>query len=1010
MNHIQIFHFALFLLVTFFSSEKIVAQVILTDSNLPIVIIDTENPNEEINQLYQVGTSLKIIYRGDGQTTYTSDQTNPNYQEYVGRAGLKVRGNSSADFPKKQYSVEFWDALDNSNAKSVLGMPKESDWVLQAPYFDRSLMRNIVGYQLSNEMGQYACRTKLCEVILDGEYMGIYVFMERIKIDEDRVNVEELDPLLDNSSPSITGGYVWRVDKGPTNYSDGFIISGGGKYRFFDPDVDNLSSQQKDYLEFEVTDFEAVMKSANYDDPLDGYASKIDVSTFVDQILLQEITDNLDAYRSSTYYHKYRNGKIRMGPVWDLNFGFGSYNQYGADTPSGWRMDELPTITAPFYNRDLFADPTFECLMNQRWFDLRQDGMPLDLDNVDAIIDSVYTLLNSGGAQERNFNRWPDLLGVQYNGFEAAGFQDRDTYLKEVEYLKQWIADRFFWMDSNMPSGNCPSLVPDGLVINEIMYNPSVNLVESEGDFEFIELYNNGNATIDLTGVQFSMGIHYTFQSGTIAPGEYLILAGNSLKFEERYGFAPFDQFLGGISNSGENVILADTYGFILDEVTYNDQLPWVILADGDGASLELRNPNDDNEIAENWFANITPYGSPGAQNIEEAINCDPEPPQIVINEINYKSSDTNNAGDWVELYNNSGSSVDLSLWTFQDEGAIYTIPVGTTIANNGFVVLTQDKLLFATQHLNILNVIGDIGFGLSNGGEQLSLVDDRGCTVDVVAYDDIAPWPTEPDGNGASLELSNVDSDNSIAIAWGASATNGGTPGAVNSNAIVSGGTGGSVGTGVSIRVKLEGFLNPATGLMSLNLNTNDLITNNQPYNTAPYNYAGTEQSNSLPSNAVDWVLVEIRSTSNINTVFDRKAFLLRNDGYLMDITGSTSLSFNISGTRYIAVYHRSHLGMLSSTPINLTGGNIDFTTSVDKADGIEQQKMVNGNAVMFAGDYDGNGLINSSDFNLWGSNSSAVQVYYTHDGDGNGLINNLDYNLWDVNKSKVGISEIQK
>ncbi len=995
--------FALLLFFTTLVNVSFVnAQVTLTESNLPIVILETEDT--EINDLFAVGVQMKIIYRGDGQTTFVTDQDNPLYQEYIGRAGFKIRGNSSADFPKKQYSVEFWDEFDNPNSQAVFDMPKENDWVLNAPYFDRSLMRNVVGYQLSNEMGQYASKTKFCEVILDGDYKGIYVFIERIKVDKNRVDVESLDSLADNSLPNITGGYIWRVDKGPNDFSDGFITENNGQYRYFDPEIDEMSVQQQEYLANEIESFEDLMLTTNYSDPLTGYASKIDVSTFVDQILLQEISDNLDAYRSSTYYHKYRNGKLRMGPVWDLNFAFGSYGSWGADTPTGWRMDEPPTAASPRYNRKLFGDETFECLMNQRWFSLRASGQPYELDNIMGIIDSVYNLLNQG-AQQRNFQRWPSVLGQSVYTIEAPGYQDRDTYLKEVDYFKQWFIDRFAWMDANMPSGVCPAGVPDGLVINELMYNPEVSLAEIEGDYEFIEIYNNGNSIIDLTGVQLSMGIHYTFSSGTIAPGEYLVLAGNTIKFQERYGFMPYDEFAGGIDNGGEKIILADTYGFILDEVSYNDILPWPILADGNGASLELLAPNLDNQDAANWFANFNPNGSPGVANVQQTVNCDPPAPQIVINEINYKSSDTADAGDWVELKNISGSAVNLEGWSFQDEGNTYVFPANTVIMNNAYLVLAQDILLFSTQHPTVSSTIlqGPIGFGFGNGGEQLSLLDNRGCEVDVVLYDDIAPWPTEPDGNGNTLELLNSSFDNNLANSWGVSNALGGTPGMAN------GGNSNPNG-GLSIKLFLEGYLNETTLLMKTDLYNENLIPTQHPYNTVPYLYNGNEQTGVFPNNTVDWVLVEIRSSLNQSQILERKALLLRNDGFVMQTNGSTSLEFNITGSHYIVVYHRSHLGVMSAIPTNIENGSIDLTTSTSTASGLEQLNTIAGKSCLFAGDYDGNGLINNLDYNIWGSNNSAVAVYYSHDGDGNGLINNLDFNKWDLNKSKVGIPEIQK
>ncbi len=970
----------------------------ITSSNLPLVFVNTEST--AINQDFKVGASMQIVYRGDGQITEVSDQNNALYLEYDGRVGINIRGSSSADFAKKQYSLELWDELDANNPQSFLNFPREHDFILQAPYIDKSLMRNVITYQLSNMMGQYAVRTKFCELILDGDYKGVYVLMERIKQDDDRIDVEKLEP-TDNTLPNITGGYVWKVDKG----TGGFTTAETDRYRFHDPQEENLTNEQKLYLQNELEDFEAIMNGANKDNVLTGYPSAIDVASWVDQFLLQEWTKNPDAFGSSMYYHKYRNGKLRMGPVWDLNLALGASYHGLAHYSTNWTTTFGHALIGPGYNQDLFNDATFECLMNNRWQELRQAGNPMNETVIFGVIDSIANLLNQG-AQQRNFTKWNNLGSQVW--LEAPGYALRDTYQKEVDYLKEWISDRLVWMDSNMATGTCPTSTPTGLVINEIMYNPSVLLTELESDFEFIEIFNNGNVTIDLTGIQLSMGIHYTFQTGSLAPGQFLILANNATKFQQRYGKTAFAEYEGNLSNGGERVVLADPYGFILDEVSYNDALPWPILADGSGSSLELKTPNLDNELAENWFSNIISGGSPDETNVQMTINCIPAPANIVINEINYNSG-ANDAGDWVELYNASGSSVDLSGWGFQDEGNIFSIPNGTTLNANAYLVLVEEDSLFSTVHSGINNKIGDFGFGLSGGGELISLVDNRGCLVDEVEYDDVAPWATQADGAGYTLQLNDANADNSIANNWAASTDLNGTPG--NSNDGSSSG-GGGVATGTSIKVFLEGFLNNSSfGTMKTALLDNSLIPSSHPYTQAPFNNNQTAFVANFPANTVDWILVEIRSGSNASNVLEQKSLLLRSDGMVMNTDGSTDITFNTSGNHYIAVYHRSHLGVLFSNTISLnTGLSVDFSTSINSADGNAQMVFVNGRASLFSGDFDNNGLINNLDYNKWSNQSAALNQYLSWDADGNGIVNNLDFNLWDVNKSKVGIPAIQK
>jgi uncharacterized repeat protein (TIGR02543 family) len=154
----------------------------------------------------------------------------------------------------------------------------------------------------------------------------------------------------------------------------------------------------------------------------------------------------------------------------------------------------------------------------------------------------------------------------------------------------------------------------------------------------------------------------------------------------------------------------------------------------------------------------------------------------IVINEINYNSASNFDPEDWVELYNNYGSDIDMSGWIFKDEddAPYYTFPAGTIIPNGGFLIICRDTSAFKTYFPEVNHYMGDLGFGLSGGGELIRLYNSDMILVDALTYDDDAQWPTEPDGNGPTLSLLNPDLDNSLAESWGVSIEHG-TPGAVN-------------------------------------------------------------------------------------------------------------------------------------------------------------------------------------------------------------------------------------
>ena len=155
---------------------------------------------------------------------------------------------------------------------------------------------------------------------------------------------------------------------------------------------------------------------------------------------------------------------------------------------------------------------------------------------------------------------------------------------------------------------------------------------------------------------------------------------------------------------------------------------------------------------------------------------------RIVINEINYHSPFDSNSEDWVELYNPTNETIDISTWKFYGDDAMFIIPENTILLPNQYIVLCENSNLFSEIFPNISNFIGNLGFGLKGSGELLRLFDSDDLMVDEVEYDDISPWPETPDGQGPTLELIDSLSDNALGGSWGASNSNGGTPGEVNS------------------------------------------------------------------------------------------------------------------------------------------------------------------------------------------------------------------------------------
>ncbi|MEM6345943.1 MAG: lamin tail domain-containing protein [Bacteroidota bacterium] len=354
--------------------------------------------------------------------------------------------------------------------------------------------------------------------------------------------------------------------------------------------------------------------------------------------------------------------------------------------------------------------------------------------------------------------------------------------MKEKYIRLPWILLVLLLMlvSQRLSAQQCPTETP-AVVISEIHYNPP----NSPDPGDWVELYNPTAASIDLSAYQLQdQSNSYVIPNGTmLAAGAYLVLARNTFSFAAVYpgvsnyiGPLPF-----GLSGSGEMVKLLTDSGCTLDSVTYDDQYPWPVAADGNGPSLELINPLIDNSLATSWVASPVTNGTPGAPNAGAFDPCDPTPASIIITEISYNSPPPIDAGDWVEIYNPNSGAVDLSNWKLSDGSDIFNFPLGTTIGAYQYWVIVKDSAAFMAQHPSVSNFIGNMNFGLSKSGDQVILSSATACVVDGVIYEDGGDWPSIPDGNGPTLALTNIYLNNDLASSWGSEWNLGGSPGASN-------------------------------------------------------------------------------------------------------------------------------------------------------------------------------------------------------------------------------------
>lgn len=580
----------------FFFSFNSSAQT-FTDSNLPIVSITTDNnPNTnlplDILDDPKILATMKIIKRPDGTRNYLTDINTPAFLNYNGRIGIEIRGSSSQTLPKKGYGLTTLKADNTSNNNvELLGMPSENDWILNGIAFDPSLIRDYLSYNLSRQIGNYATRTAYCEVVINGEYKGLYILQEKIKAGSDRVNVLKIGT-SDITSPNVTGGFITKADK--TTGGDPIAWSMPSYTTTVDfihelPKPAAVQPAQTAYIYDQFLQL-ASTSNANAASVINGYPSVIDVPSFVDFMLINELASNADAYQFSTYFHKDRNGKLRAGPIWDFNLTYGNdlfLWGYDRSKTNIWQFSNGDNEGAKFWT-DLFNNPLYKCYFAKRWNQLTQTGQPLNYSSLVQFIDATLSYISE--AKRREHQKWGTVT-------------NQDT---EITNLKTFLSNRISWITTNLGSySGCNSVVVPALVINKINYNPIISDGFPANDLEFIEIKNTGATTVNLTGFYLrELGVSYQFPANSsVLANESIFLASNPTTFKAKYGITAYGQFTRNLSNSSQKLVLADGFGNTIDSVEYFDVAPWPADADGQGSYLQLIDTALDNSLASSWIS-----------------------------------------------------------------------------------------------------------------------------------------------------------------------------------------------------------------------------------------------------------------------------------------------------------------------------------------------------------------------------------------------------------------------
>lgn len=505
------------------------SKIKLTETNLPILYINTNN--KVIDRENRIEADMVLIDNGMNQLNYSDTLKYPGQRiDYRGKIGLKYRGNSSFTMSdKKPYSIRPQNNAGKKQEVSLLGMGKDSDWALLAPFSDKSMIRDMLSFTLAAPYFEYVPTGHYCELILDNTYYGVYILSERVRKGKERLNISSPG----DSGDALTGGYHLEVDRDdetvyqsrhtPVNTKGSVMYGKKISFQYKAPEYEDLTSAQLSFIHGRIDEFENALASADYTDPQTGYRKYIDVTSFIDYMLSTEFCHNVDGYRLSTNLYKYADSvdpRFKMS-LWDLNLGFGN-----ADYANGWRTDtwayEFNDVNpsdnqlVPFWWYRLLKDPVFMKEVKTRWTHYRETAYSDQ--NIAHTIDSLTNLLNVNGAQQRNFQAWP-----RWNRYVWPNKYVASSYGDELAYLKDWIEKRLVFMDNALLLPKDPSAIGEGFESNLTVYpNPvttqqslqiegegieSVRLVLPTGQLIYQQnVMETGRTTIPMHG--YSSGVY----------------------------------------------------------------------------------------------------------------------------------------------------------------------------------------------------------------------------------------------------------------------------------------------------------------------------------------------------------------------------------------------------------------------------------------------------------------------------------------------------------------------
>ncbi len=447
-------------------SEFYVYNLENSEFNLPVILINTNG--NSIKRREDITAHMQV-YNSDGNTL----EEYPSFNEKI---NISIRGSSTSKYPKKQYSLEIINNSGKEKSEKLLGMESGSDWVLNGPFSDKSLMRNYIAYKTARNIMEYAPDVRFCEVfIIDDNgkvleekyYKGVYIMVEKIERDKNRVDINKVQDNTEETSFIISKNREKEGDIGLNSYGiQTYIDSYGLNIEY---PKKKLTNEKNQYINKFISEFERVLYSDKFKDPIEGYRKYIDIQSFVDYYIINEFFKNTDAGIFSTYFYKDYEGKLKAGPIWDFNKSLGNHNE---DIGVPYDYTSFFMINRPWFDR-LMEDKKFSDEVVSRFKDLRKTYLS---DNyLIEMIDETVILL--GDATKRNFYIWPIEMSNQAEVFEENDYVTQSyslniepykeflkknhhllksteyrakSYEEEISMMKEFIINRGKWLDDNI--------------------------------------------------------------------------------------------------------------------------------------------------------------------------------------------------------------------------------------------------------------------------------------------------------------------------------------------------------------------------------------------------------------------------------------------------------------------------------------------------------------------------------------------------------------------------------